>query len=78
MPATAERVSMGKARGRPKTSDRDDKTVRIARPLASKVKALSDHEGIPVAQILSEILEEPLNARYLKMLKELGAKGHKR
>jgi hypothetical protein len=64
--------TMARPRGRPKT-DRDDTTVRLDRALASKARAISLHRGIPVGQYLSELLDQPINAGYLAMLRELDA-----
>jgi hypothetical protein len=61
-------------RGRPKRSERELVTVKVDRALAAKAKAISTHRGSSVAEVLSELLERPLNAAYAQMLHELEGK----
>jgi hypothetical protein len=77
MLATAESREMAKARGRPKTSDRDDSTARLDRTMLGKAKLIATHRGVPVAALLSELLEGPLDKAYAQMLRELEGKGGK-
>jgi hypothetical protein len=69
MSQTAEREKMGRPKG--KRTERDDVAVKVDRKIVGKAKMISAHEGIPVAQILSEILRDPIDKRYAKMLREL-------
>lgn len=61
--------------GRPKTSDRVDGSVKIDRRLLTLAKRIADHEGISVAEMLSEIIRAPIEKRYSKMLRDLDSKG---
>src|SRR3954468_10033229 len=73
MLATEERRIMGKARGRPKRSERDDVTVKVDRTLVGKAKLIATHRGIPVAELLTELLRAPLDKAYAQMLRDLEA-----
>jgi hypothetical protein len=50
-------------------------SVKIARSLASKAKLVAAHRGIPAAELLSSMLEAPIDRAYAAMLRELDAKG---
>jgi hypothetical protein len=67
--------TMGKARGRPRRSDREDVTVKLERSIAAKVKLIAAHRGVPMAELLSDLLRNPTNQAYAKMLRELEGKG---
>lgn len=77
MQATLERPKMLVRRGRPKTSDRDDSTVRIARNIAAKAKLIAGHRGVSVAELLSGLLETPIDRAYLQVLEEVKTLGKK-
>ena len=65
---------MGRPRGRPKRQDREDEvTVKIYRSLASKAKLIAGHRGASVADVLSELLQAPIDRAYAAMLRELEA-----
>ncbi len=66
---------MGKQRGRPKRSERDDGTVRIDKHLIARAKVLAGHKGISVAELLSEMLGGPIDRAYAQMVRELDQKG---
>jgi hypothetical protein len=63
-------IPMAKRRGRPK-SDRDDVSVKVERALISKAKLIAAHQGITTAELVSELLREPIDRAYVKMLREL-------
>jgi hypothetical protein len=63
-----------KVKGRP-GGGRDDVPVKIDRALAYKLKAIATHKGVPLAAILSELAEGPVDRAYLRMLKDLESKG---
>jgi hypothetical protein len=65
---------MGKQRGRPK-SDRDDVSAKIDRSLVSKAKLLAAHQGVSAAEVMSELLQAPLDRAYAQMLRELDSSG---
>jgi hypothetical protein len=69
--ATLELSPMGKRRGRPKTSERDDATARIDRLLLSRAKTIAGFRGLPVAELLGDLLREPLDREFAKMTREL-------
>lgn len=66
---------MAKGRGRPKTSERDDSTVKVDRTLLGKAKLIATNRGIPVAELLSEMLAAPIDKGYAQMLRDLEGKG---
>ena len=72
MTAVLEKIAMARPKGRPKT-DRDDVSVKVDRSIANKAKLIVAHEGISggIAALLTEILQGPIDRRYLKMLHEL-------
>jgi hypothetical protein len=77
MHATLEREAMAKAKGRPKRSERDDVTVKLDRTLVGKAKLVATHQGVPVAELLSDLARGPLDKAYAQMLRELEGKGAK-
>lgn len=74
MEAIAERGTMDKRPGRPKTSTRVDTVVKIDKTLAGKAKLIAAHEGISIADLMSELLQSPIDKRYAKMLRDLEGK----
>jgi hypothetical protein len=64
-------MEMTKPRGRPKKSERDDVTVKVNRSLVGKAKLLAAHRGVTVAELLSEMIQLPLDRAYASMLREL-------
>jgi hypothetical protein len=74
---TLERPNMAKAKGRPKTSDRDEATTRLDRTLIGKAKLIATHQGISVGELLSELVRGPLDRAYAQMLRDLEPKGGK-
>jgi hypothetical protein len=73
MQATLERDTMAKPKGRPKTSERDDVTVKLDRALVGKAKLIATHRGVPVAELLSDLAKGPVDKAYAVMLRELEA-----
>jgi hypothetical protein len=60
-----------KSKGRPKTSDRNDKTARVDSIILGKAKLIATHRGMTVAELLSELLAVPIDRAYAQMLREL-------
>lgn len=50
---------------------RDDVTTRIDRVLASRAKAVANHRGVTIGELLSELLEKPVNRAFLDVLKKI-------
>lgn len=67
-------VEMAKQRGRPKGPGGNESTVRIEKRLAKMARSIADHRGMPIHQLLNELLEGPLERAYLAMLRELEGK----
>ncbi len=72
---TKRHPEMGKQRGRPKTSERDDGTVRIDKALIARAKILAGYRGCSVAELLSDMLEKPIGQAYAQMVREMEGKG---
>ena len=70
-----EDQAVAKKRGRPKTSERHDVTVKVDRRLVGKAKLIATHRGISVAELLTELLDGPVDRAYVAMLRELEGKG---
>jgi hypothetical protein len=67
--------------GRPKRNERELVTVKVDRAMAAKAKAIATNRGTSVAEVLSELLEVPLDRAYAQMLRDLehgGKKGGER
>lgn len=56
--------------GRPKTSERDDVTVKIDRHVAKKLRYLADDKGIPLAQLLTEFVRPIADREFDKATKQ--------
>lgn len=66
-----ETATMAKRRGRPKSSERDDVTVRVDRRVKIRAEAVADFKGIPLAELLTEILRGPVDREFSRMVREL-------
>jgi hypothetical protein len=73
MMLTVELPRMAKRPGRPKSSNRDDVTVKIDRTVKGKAELIATHRGVPLAELLSDLLQGPVDRAYLQMLRELEA-----
>lgn len=56
--------------GRPKTG-RYDVAVKVDRAVASKAKAVAQHLGVPVAEVMTDAARANIDRMYAKMLREL-------
>jgi hypothetical protein len=74
MSVVSERDTMAKSKGRPRT-DRDDVTIRVGRPLASKLRAIATDKGVTVGEIADELCAGAVDKAYAKMLRELDKEG---
>lgn len=70
MGAVAESRKMAKPRGRPR-SNRDDVTIRVSRPMASKLKAIANARGVAVGDVADELFTAVLDRAYARMLRDL-------
>ena len=72
----AEKAAHGGARpgaGRPKSTVRDDASVKVDRAIVGKAKLIVAHRGGTLAELLSESLRAPIDKAYGQMLSELNA-----
>jgi predicted HicB family RNase H-like nuclease len=58
-------------RGRPKTSDRHDVTVRIDHRIAARAHYVAKSRGVSIAALLSDMLEQPINRAFADAGKRL-------
>jgi hypothetical protein len=66
---SAAGATMARVKG--KNSDRDDVAVKIARTIVGKARMVATHKGVSVAELLSDMLRDPMDKAYAKMLREL-------
>jgi hypothetical protein len=71
MEAVLEPETMARPKGRPKTSERDDRPVRVSRSIVEMAYAIAKSRGVPVGEILDDILRVPIGKAYAKMLRDL-------
>jgi ribosomal protein S19E (S16A) len=64
-------VATKRPKGRPKRSERDDGTTKIDRTILSRLKAVASYRGVPVAELLSELVRAPLDKAYAQVLRDL-------
>lgn len=61
---------MARKAGRPKAG-RVDTTVKIDTRLIQKARVVAGHRNVPLNQLLSDMLEGPINAATAEVLREL-------
>jgi hypothetical protein len=65
-------ATMARPKGKQgKRSDRDDVAVKLDRAIVGKARMIATHQGISVAELLSDILKVPVDRAYAHMLREL-------
>ena len=65
-------TTMAKKRlGRPKTSDRNDVSIKFDKVLAAKARLISLGRGVSMAEYLSEMARSGIDRDYAKLLREL-------
>jgi hypothetical protein len=69
-----ESIEMARPKGRPKSSIRNDMTVKVDRAIGGKLKLVATHRGISLAELISDLLRSPTDRVYAQMLRELEAK----
>jgi hypothetical protein len=63
--------TMAKKMGRPKSSDRDDVSIKFDRILAGKARLISQGRGISMTEYLSEMTRTFIDRDYAKLMREL-------
>jgi hypothetical protein len=71
---TTAETEMPKPKGRPKKSERNDRTVKVDQRIVGKAELIAKHQGVSLAELLSTLLEAPVDKAYLQMLRELEKK----
>lgn len=72
MQDTLERPAMGRPKGRPKKSERDDIVVKVDRAVVSQARRIAEFKGITVAEVISEAARANVAKAFLSMLRDLG------
>ena len=60
-----------KTMGRPKSSDRQDVSIKFDRVLAGRARLIAQGRGIPMAEYLSESARPIIDRDYAKLMREL-------
>jgi hypothetical protein len=68
-------VMAKKKMGRPKTSTRDDVSIKFDRVLGRRAKAIADSRRISMAEYLEEITRPVIDRDYAKLMRELDESG---
>jgi hypothetical protein len=74
MPAIGA-VMARKKMGRPKTSNRDDVSIKFDRVLARRAKAVADGKRTSMAEYLSELARGAIDRDYAQLMRELDESG---
>ena len=64
-----------KKMGRPKSSDRQDVSIKFDKVLAGKARLISQARGVSMAAYLSEMTRGPIDRDYAKLMRELEESG---
>jgi hypothetical protein len=65
---------MSRPKGRPKSSERDDVTVKIDRAVASMARMVASVRGVPLVEYLSEAARTVVERDFAKEMRRLSAK----
>lgn len=71
MEVALQEALMARPKGRPKKSERDDVSVKLDRSIVGMAKVIATSRGIPLAELLSEILDGPISRAYAVRMQEL-------
>jgi hypothetical protein len=64
-------VMAKKKMGRPKSSERQDVSIKFDKILAAKARQVSLSRGVSMAEYLSELARSQIDRDYAKLLREL-------
>jgi hypothetical protein len=73
--SVAGAVMAKKKMGRPKTSNRDDVSIKFDRVLARRAKAVADSRSTSMAEYLSELARSTIDRDYSQLMRELDESG---
>jgi hypothetical protein len=60
-----------KKMGRPKTSDRQDVSIKFDKTLAGKARLIAQGRGVSMAEYLSEMTRPLIDRDYAKLMRDL-------
>ncbi len=60
-----------KKMGRPKTSDRNDVSIKFDKVLAGKARLIAQGRGLTMAAYLTEMTQASIDRDYAKLMREL-------
>jgi hypothetical protein len=75
MTMLAERMPMARPKGRPKVSERNDRTARVDATILGWAEMVARAKGISLAEYLSETLRGPVAKDFAKVMEQM--KGEK-
>lgn len=64
--AVLDRPMAPKKTGRPKTSERDDVTIKADRDIVAKLRYAAERQRIPLAQLVSDLLRQAADREFDK------------
>lgn len=70
MPGTLER-SVARPKGRPKRSERNDRTARIDSTVLGWVEMIAKAKGITVAEYLTETVRGPAQKDFARLMEQM-------
>ena len=65
--------TMARPKGRPRSSERADVTVKVNRALVSKAKMIAASQDRSLAELLSELLQTPIEEAFAKLAQQMAA-----
>lgn len=65
---------MTKPKGRPRTSDRNDVTVKVDRDVIDMARMVALHRKITLAELLTDVLKGPIHKLHAAMVRDLESK----
>jgi hypothetical protein len=75
MPTSPEMTRMARPKGRPKSSERDDVTVKLDRALANMARMVASAKGMPLVEYLSEAARPVIEKDFVAQMKRLEGRG---
>lgn len=64
-----------KKMGRPKTSERQDVSIKFDKTLAGKARLISQGKGVSMAEYLSELARPLIDRDYARLMRDLESGG---
>lgn len=75
MSVAPEMVRMARPKGRPRSSERDDVTIKFDRSLAGMARMVASAKGVPLVEYLSEAARPVVERDFVAQMERLKGKG---